>query len=100
MQSIYIQNMVGDECPPRRGLLESLGLSKEKVVNIIMHKDIVPRAFACNFALVAEWMKTWSESYREHKCLNTKSTRKLMWNFIGMPYIRIRFFFVKACTYE
>ena len=37
-----------------RTLLERLGLPPGAIRNVIMHRDIVPRAFACDYTLVAD----------------------------------------------
>jgi hypothetical protein len=39
-----------------------------------MHKDIVPRAFACDYTLVADLLKRVADSFREHRCLNSSRT--------------------------
>lgn len=46
-----------------------------------MHRDIVPRAFACDYTLVADLLKRVSDSFREHSCLS--SSRTVMFDFIG-----------------
>lgn len=63
------------------GVLGLLGLPDGAVRNVLMHRDIVPRAFACDYTLVADLLKRVSESFREHRCLN--SNRTVMFNFIG-----------------
>jgi hypothetical protein len=63
------------------GLLKKLGLPPTSVRNIVMHKDIVPRAFACDYSLVADLLRRVGESFREHKCLN--GNRRVMFNFVG-----------------
>ncbi|KAL4542680.1 hypothetical protein Ndes2526B_g04631 [Nannochloris sp. 'desiccata'] len=64
------------------GLLKKLGLPSTAVRNVVMHKDIVPRAFACDYSLVADLLKRVGESFREHKCLNGNG-RRVMFNFVG-----------------
>ena len=39
-----------------------------------MHRDIVPRAFACDYTLVADLLKRVADSFREHRCLNGRRT--------------------------
>jgi len=39
-----------------------------------MAKDIVPRAFACDYTLVADLLKRVSDSFREHRCLSASRT--------------------------
>jgi Lipase (class 3) len=63
------------------GLLKKLGLPSTSVRNVLMHKDIVPRAFACDYSLVADLLRRVGESFREHKCLN--GNRRVMFNFVG-----------------
>lgn len=63
------------------GVLGWLGLPQGAVRNVIMHRDIVPRAFACDYSLVADLLKRVGGSFRDHKCLNGK--RRVMFNFVG-----------------
>ncbi|KAK6129446.1 hypothetical protein DH2020_036812 [Rehmannia glutinosa] len=52
-------------------LLHSLGLPRNHVRSIIMHRDIVPRAFSCNYPdRVAEFLKAVNGNFRNHPCLN------------------------------
>lgn len=52
-------------------LLKKLGLPKSHVQAIIMHRDIVPRAFSCNYPYhVAELLKAVNGNFRSHPCLN------------------------------
>lgn len=51
------------------GLLGKLGLAADAVVNVIMTRDIVPRAFVCDYTLVAGVLKSWLPSFKEHKGL-------------------------------
>lgn len=51
------------------GLLAGLGLPEGAVRNVVMSRDIVPRAFACDYALVADILKRVSPSFRDHRCL-------------------------------
>jgi len=50
-------------------LLGKLGLAADAVVNVIMTRDIVPRAFVCDYTLVAGVLKSWLPSFKEHKGL-------------------------------
>lgn len=52
------------------GLLATLGLQEGAVRNILMSRDIVPRAFACDYTLVADILKRVSPSFRDHRCLS------------------------------
>ncbi|GIM12074.1 hypothetical protein Vretimale_15508 [Volvox reticuliferus] len=63
-------------------LLARLDLPSTIVRNIIMTRDIVPRAFACDYSLVADIMKSWGSSFKEHCCLN-RHGRKHLYYFVG-----------------
>ncbi|AAG10634.1 Hypothetical protein [Arabidopsis thaliana] len=55
-------------------LLKKLGLPKSHVQAIVMHRDIVPRAFSCNYPYhVAELLKAVNGNFRSHPCLNKQS---------------------------
>lgn len=63
------------------GLLRKLGLPKSHVQSVTMHRDIVPRAFACNYPNhVAQLLKTVNGSFRNHPCLNKQ---KLLYAPVG-----------------
>lgn len=52
-------------------ILEQLGLDENHVRCVIMHRDIVPRAFSCNYPnYVAQLLKRLSGTFRFHPCLN------------------------------
>ncbi|XP_008781074.1 phospholipase A1 PLIP2, chloroplastic [Phoenix dactylifera] len=54
-------------------LLQKLGLPKSHVQAIAMHRDIVPRAFSCNYPdHVAKILKAINGNFRNHPCLNNK----------------------------
>jgi hypothetical protein len=54
-------------------LLRELGLPKTHVHSITMHRDIVPRAFSCNYPNhVAEFLKAINGNFRNHPCLNNQ----------------------------
>ena len=55
----------------QEGLLAIVGLPPGAVRNVLMHKDLVPRAFACDYRLVADLLRRVNEAFREHACLNT-----------------------------
>ncbi len=67
------------------GVLEKLGLPHDSIRNVIMHKDIVPRAFACDYSILADFLKHIHECFREHHCLHGK--RSVMFNTIGQTLI-------------
>ncbi|CAL1398632.1 unnamed protein product [Linum trigynum] len=55
-------------------LLDKLGLPRNHVQAITMHRDIVPRAFSCNYPNhVAELLKAVNSNFRSHSCLNNQS---------------------------
>ncbi|KAJ8623334.1 hypothetical protein MRB53_031863 [Persea americana] len=54
-------------------LLRDLGLPQSHVQAIVMHRDIVPRAFSCNYPdHVAELLKALNGNFRNHPCLNNQ----------------------------
>ena len=54
-------------------LLRKLGLPRNHVQSITMHRDIVPRAFSCNYPNhVAEFLKAVNGNFRNHPCLNNQ----------------------------
>nr|GMD12108.1 phospholipase A1 PLIP2, chloroplastic isoform X2 [Ipomoea batatas] len=54
-------------------LLRKLGLPQSHVQSITMHRDIVPRAFSCNYPNhVAEFLKAVNSNFRNHPCLNNQ----------------------------
>ncbi|GLI69207.1 hypothetical protein VaNZ11_013780, partial [Volvox africanus] len=63
-------------------LLARLELPSNIVRNIIMTRDIVPRAFACDYSPVADILKNWGTSFKEHCCLN-RHGRKHLYYFVG-----------------
>ena len=65
-----------------QGALQALGLEAGIVRNIFMNKDIVPRAFACDYTLVADLLRRVSDGFREHNCLMGDG-RVVMYFFIG-----------------
>lgn len=50
-------------------LLARLGLSEDIIRCCIATRDIVPRAFSCDYSPVAELLRSWGPSWREHSCL-------------------------------
>jgi hypothetical protein len=54
-------------------LLDKLGLPRSHVQAIMMHRDIVPRAFSCNYPdHVAKILKAINANFRNHPCLNNQ----------------------------
>ncbi|KAJ7517205.1 hypothetical protein O6H91_21G014500 [Diphasiastrum complanatum] len=51
-------------------LLEKLGLPENHIQSIVMHRDIVPRTFACEYPQhVVEVLKRLNGTFRDHPCL-------------------------------
>ncbi|PSS03954.1 capsid protein [Actinidia chinensis var. chinensis] len=66
-------------------VLDKLGLDEDRIHCLMMHRDIVPRAFACNYPnYVAQVLKRLSGSFRCHPCLNKK---KLLYSPMGKIFI-------------
>ncbi|GLI64249.1 hypothetical protein VaNZ11_007448 [Volvox africanus] len=66
------------------GLMADLGLSDDQVVNVIMHKDIVPRAFVCDYTAVVGVLQRWWPSFRDHHSLQDDAgPHKSLYNFVG-----------------
>lgn len=56
-------------------LLRKLGLSMDHVHGITMHRDIVPRAFSCNYPdNVTQILKAVNGNFRKHRCLVNQVT--------------------------
>ncbi|KAK9056130.1 hypothetical protein SSX86_027219 [Deinandra increscens subsp. villosa] len=52
-------------------ILDQLGLDENHVHCVMMHRDIVPRAFSCNYPNhVAQLLKRLCGTFRTHSCLN------------------------------
>lgn len=47
-----------------------------------MHRDIVPRAFACDYSLVADILRSWGPGFKAHGGL-AHGGRKHMYYFVG-----------------
>jgi hypothetical protein len=58
-------------------LLAHLGLQEAVVRNVMMHKDIVPRAFSCDYTLVTDILRSWGPAFREHACLTPRGRTHL-----------------------
>ncbi|KAG6434383.1 hypothetical protein SASPL_106014 [Salvia splendens] len=66
-------------------ILEQLGLDDSHVRCVMMHRDIVPRAFSCNYPnYVAQLLKRLSGTFRSHPCLNKN---KVLYTPIGKVFI-------------
>ncbi|KAK1292650.1 hypothetical protein QJS10_CPB17g01143 [Acorus calamus] len=54
-------------------LLRKLGLPRSHVQAVMMHRDIVPRAFSCNYPdHIAEVLKAINGNFRNHPCLESQ----------------------------
>ncbi|KAD6120254.1 hypothetical protein E3N88_11525 [Mikania micrantha] len=55
-------------------LLRNLGLPRNHLQGITIHRDIVPRAFSCNYPTrVAHLLKVVNGNFRNHPCLNNQN---------------------------
>ncbi|KAL4558910.1 hypothetical protein LXL04_037115 [Taraxacum kok-saghyz] len=56
------------------GLLHELGLPTSHLQGITMHRDIVPRAFSCNYPTqLADILKAINGNFRNHPCLTNQN---------------------------
>jgi len=53
----------------RENLLEHMGLNGGAIRNVMMHRDLVPRAFACDYALVSDLLARVSDSFKNLESL-------------------------------
>ncbi|KAJ3670916.1 hypothetical protein LUZ60_008342 [Juncus effusus] len=66
-------------------VLEKLGLDDEFVKSVVMHRDIVPRAFSCSYpSHVASVLRRVNGAFRSHPCLNNE---KVLYSPLGKIYI-------------
>ncbi|KAK6141076.1 hypothetical protein DH2020_025188 [Rehmannia glutinosa] len=66
-------------------ILDQLGLDENHVQCVMMHRDIVPRAFSCNYPnYVAQVLKRLNSTFRFHPCLNKN---KLLYSPMGKIFI-------------
>ena len=66
-------------------ILRKLGLPKSHIQAVMLHRDVVPRAFSCNYPdHVAEVLKRLNSSFRNHPCLNFQ---KLLYGTMGQLLI-------------
>lgn len=47
-------------------LLSMLGLSDSVIHNVIMHRDIVPRSFVCDYTSVSDLLQSWMPAFQGH----------------------------------
>ncbi|XP_017698610.2 phospholipase A1 PLIP1, chloroplastic-like [Phoenix dactylifera] len=66
-------------------VLEALGLGRGQVRSVMMHRDVVPRAFSCGYPNhVAHVLKRLNRAFRSHPCLNNE---KVLYSPLGQTYI-------------
>ncbi|KAG8363262.1 hypothetical protein BUALT_Bualt19G0003900 [Buddleja alternifolia] len=66
-------------------ILDHLGVDENHVHCVMMHRDIVPRAFSCNYpSYVAQVLKRLNGTFRNHPCLNKN---KLLYSPMGKMFI-------------
>ncbi|KAL1313272.1 hypothetical protein HN51_039847 [Arachis hypogaea] len=66
-------------------LLDHLGLDESHIHCVMMHRDIVPRAFSCNYPNhVALVLKRLNSTFRSHPCL---IKNKLLYSPLGKIFI-------------
>eukprot|EP00193_Tetraselmis_chui_P001022 CAMPEP_0177764746 /NCGR_PEP_ID=MMETSP0491_2-20121128/7581_1 /TAXON_ID=63592 /ORGANISM="Tetraselmis chuii, Strain PLY429" /LENGTH=724 /DNA_ID=CAMNT_0019280965 /DNA_START=198 /DNA_END=2368 /DNA_ORIENTATION=+ len=63
-------------------MLSKLDLPEGSVRNVVMHRDIVPRAFACDYSLVAPILARFAPPFREHGTLHGPD-RGVLYSFVG-----------------
>ncbi len=75
----------GASCRHRpRGLFQALGLGEEHIVNVIMHRDIVPRAFVCDYSVVADLLVQWMPSFKGLVTLQGgANAHRSLYSFLG-----------------
>lgn len=70
-------------------LLHDLGLPKSHLQAITMHRDIVPRAFSCNYPNhVAEILKALNGNFRNHPCLSNQVISFFF--YFSLKFVNIR----------
>ncbi|XP_061353018.1 phospholipase A1 PLIP1, chloroplastic [Gastrolobium bilobum] len=68
-----------------RKLIDELGLDESNIHCVMMHRDIVPRAFSCNYPdHVAVVLKRLNSTFRSHPCL---MKNKLLYSPLGKIFI-------------
>jgi len=65
------------------GLLRALGLTEDHMVNVMLHMDIVPRLFACDFTMVADLLKNWMPTFHNHDNITSNRQHKTLYSFVG-----------------
>ncbi|KAK9076371.1 hypothetical protein SSX86_004705 [Deinandra increscens subsp. villosa] len=66
-------------------ILDQLGLDENHVHCVMMHMDIMPRAFSCDYPNhVAQLLKRFCATFRSHPCLNRN---RLLYTPLGKMFI-------------
>ncbi|CAI9785954.1 unnamed protein product [Fraxinus pennsylvanica] len=66
-------------------VLNKLGLDENYVYSVMMHRDIVPRAFSCTYPdYAAQVLKRLNGTFRSHPCLKKN---KLLYSPVGRMFI-------------
>ncbi|CAA2968651.1 uncharacterized protein LOC111381087 isoform X2 [Olea europaea var. sylvestris] len=66
-------------------VLDKLGLDENHVYSVMMHRDIVPRAFSCTYPdYAAQVLKRLNGTFRSHPCLKKN---KLLYSPVGKIFI-------------
>ena len=66
-------------------ILEKMDVPNDLILNVMMHLDIVPRAFACDYSLVVDILKRLV-AFKDHTCL-MNGTRRVMYTPAGETYV-------------
>jgi hypothetical protein len=74
-----------DDCC--RGVLGALGLPRDHVRNVMMHLDIVPRAFACDYRLVQAWLRRIGGSFKDHPGLRSGTDNVTLYTPTGVTLV-------------
>ena len=95
-------------------VLERMGLNSGAIRNIMMHRDIVPRAFTCDYALVADLLPVVGDSFRNLESLRNPERQASLFthsSFIGpiiglgskvasLPYQSCKWKLLKKILYD
>ena len=84
----YCQHTGAEACDLDAGcssILEKMDVPNDLILNVMMHMDIVPRAFACDYSLVVDIFKRLV-AFKDHTCLMT-GTRRVMYTPVGETYV-------------
>ncbi|KAI3444428.1 hypothetical protein Pfo_001093 [Paulownia fortunei] len=66
-------------------ILDQLNLDEKHIHSVMLHRDIVPRAFSCKYPnYVAQVLKRLTSTFRFHPCLNKN---KLLYSPMGKLFI-------------